>query len=912
MDHSLFRYVWSHTKKDQGWILMVVLLSMPTYFLFFDLPKQIVNGPIQGGGFETEGATASFLRIAFDVPSWISPAGRVEIFSGFELDRFGYLVAMSMVFLLLVCINGLFKFYINTFKGRLGERTLRRLRFDLVDRIMRFPASHVRRMRAPEAATMVKDEIEPLGAFIGDAFIQPVFVGGQAITVMVFIMVQSVWLGLIALVIVLFQAVIIPRLRHELLRLNKRRQLLARELAGRVGEVVDTVADIHVNDASNFERADISSRLARIFLIRYELYQRKFFIKFLNNFLAQITPFLFYLIGGYFAIRGEMDIGQLIAVIAAYKDLPAPIRELILWDQRRLDVQIKYSQVMDQFSPEEMLERDKQAVHTDAVAPLTGDIAVSNLGIVDDTGGELVSRLTFKLPLTQASAALGKANSGAESVCEVLAGLVTPTSGQCRIGDANLSDLPEYVTGRRIGYVGAEIYLRQASVRDNLLYSLRHAPLRPRDYDEKEARERERFVRDARSAGNSELDVRASWEDLEAAGVGDEHELGARIYEIFNLVDLADEMFVLGLRGRIDPDQHPGLVARLVEARKKLRQALEHPDLAQLVEPFDAGAYNDQATVAENLLFGTAIGDALSEAGLASNAYLQTVLAQAGLDARLFEMGRGIATTVVEIFADLSPDHPLFEQLSFMEADEIPVYDTVLKRNASTDFAAAGAEDRAMLQKLAFGYVEPQYRLSLLDAEMKTALLAARKAFRDGLPEDLGGAIAFYDAERYNAAATVQDNILLGRIAYGMANGAQRVNEEIGRIVDELDLRAAIFDVGLDFDVGIGGRRLTVVQRQKLGLARALVKRPDYVIVNRIFASLDEGQQAAILRRVLDFVKTMHDGRAAGVFWALAAPRLADLFDHAQVYEGGRLVEQGRPDALAKKSGAYSRLLEAG
>jgi putative ABC transport system ATP-binding protein len=347
---------------------------MPAYFLFFDLPKQIVNGPIQGNGFETEGATARFLELSIWVPTWISSSGQLDLFSGFELDRFGYLTALSLAFLALVCINGLFKFYINTYKGRLGERTLRRLRYELIDLMMRFPSAHIRRMKAPEVATMIKDEVEPLGVFIGEAYVDPVFLSGQAIVALLFIMVQNIWLGLVALAIVLFQAIIIPKLRHRLLELGKVRQLEARALAGRVGEILDGMSEVHVNDTSNFERADISNRLSRIFFLRFEFYQRKFFIKFLNNFLSQVTPFLFYLMGGYFAINGTIDIGQLVAVIAAYKDLPNPIRDLINWDQTRLDVQIKYSQVITQFVSDDILSPESQAADFESTARLSGKI----------------------------------------------------------------------------------------------------------------------------------------------------------------------------------------------------------------------------------------------------------------------------------------------------------------------------------------------------------------------------------------------------------------------------------------------------------------------------------------------------------------------------------------------------------
>jgi putative ABC transport system ATP-binding protein len=199
------------------------------------------------------------------------------------------------VFLLLVMVNGLFKLYINTYKGRLGERMLRRIRFELVDRVLRFPPFQFKRVKAAEVATMVKDEVEPLGGFIGDAFVQPALLGGQALTALVFIMVQNFWLGMIAAVIVGIQIIIIPQMRKRLIRLGRERQLTARQLSGRVGEIVDGIGTIHVHDTSNYERADIAARLGHIFKIRYDLYQWKFLVKFINNFLAQVTPFLFYL-----------------------------------------------------------------------------------------------------------------------------------------------------------------------------------------------------------------------------------------------------------------------------------------------------------------------------------------------------------------------------------------------------------------------------------------------------------------------------------------------------------------------------------------------------------------------------------------------------------------------------------------
>ena len=288
MERNLFKYIWHHSKQEQAGILLLVLISMPFYFLSLNVPKTIVNVGIQGEGFDGPGSTQPFMAFNFPFSETLFGETRT-LFEGIQLEQPAMLLSLSGWFLVLVLVNGLFKRDINTRKGRLGERMLRRLRYELADRILRFPLMHMRRVKQSEMATMIKDEVEPLGGFIGDAFVTPAFLGGQAITAMTFIMVQSIWLGLVAAAIVLVQAFVIPKLRRRILVLGRERQLTARALAGRIGELVDGAVEIHAHDTSNLERADLVDRLGKIFHIRYEIFRRKFSVKFLNNLLSQFS-----------------------------------------------------------------------------------------------------------------------------------------------------------------------------------------------------------------------------------------------------------------------------------------------------------------------------------------------------------------------------------------------------------------------------------------------------------------------------------------------------------------------------------------------------------------------------------------------------------------------------------------------
>jgi putative ABC transport system ATP-binding protein len=255
--------------------------------------------------------------------------------------------------------------------------------------------------------------------------------------------VQNFWLGMIAAGIVGVQAVVIPRMRKRLLELGRQRQLTARELSGRVGEIVDGIGTIHGNDTSNLERADIAARLGLIFSIRYDLYQWKFLVKFINNFLAQVTPFLFYAIGGYLALQGRLDIGQLVAVISAYKDLPGPLKELIDWDQMRQDVQVKYQQVYEQFNVEPLIDDRIQEVALDGVVRLGAPIIITSLAVSDDSGAKLIDHVSAEIKPNETVAVVGPNSSGAEAFAEALGRVVWPDSGRITIDGKDLLELPE-------------------------------------------------------------------------------------------------------------------------------------------------------------------------------------------------------------------------------------------------------------------------------------------------------------------------------------------------------------------------------------------------------------------------------------------------------------------------------------
>ena len=857
MEPGIFKYILRYSLRQQVTLTIFAAVSFPFLYAFYEVPKAIVNGAI---------------------------LGRAEPYSlfGNDLSQTTYLFVMCGLFLALVVINQAFKYIINVYKGLTGERMLRRLRYDLYSRVLRFPLPTFRKMSQGEIIPMITQEVEPLGGFVGDAYSLPAFQGGQLMIILAFLFVQNPVMAAAAVALYPLQLYIIPKLQMRVNQLGKQRVQLVRRLSDRIGETVQGVQEIHAHDTSNLARAEFSHRLGNIFDVRYQIYRQKFVIKFLNNFIQQLGPFFFYSIGGYLVIDGQLEIGTLMAAIAAHKDLAAPWKELLRYYQMMEDARIKYDQVVSQFAPPGMRDESYQAPGEADVERLTGELATANLTLTDDQDMNVLDAVSVKLKLDEHIALVGSSGSGKEDLALLMARLLEPSKGRITVNGTDLGELPEAVTGRRISYVGQDGFVFAASLGDNLFYGLKHRPPDGADNDSGSD-----FADEAERSGNSTADIEADWIDYGSVGAAGPEELRAYGLKVLKLVGLDEDVYRLGLRGTVDPKSQSELAAAVLRARVALRERIKEPSIAALIAPFDRTQYNTNATVGENLLFGHPVKDVFNVERLAENAYVLSVLDKVGLTADLLSIGYQVAATMVELFADLPPDHELFQQFSFISSDDLPDVQAMMTRVDRDHLDTLGPEDRTKLLSLPFMLIPARHRLGLIDENIRPKLLEAREAFHRDLPEDLKDAVEVFDPDEYNSVANIQDNILFGKIAYGQAHSSERVGELVSEVVREQGLRDTVIEVGLGYNVGIAGSRLSGAQRQKLSIARAVLKRPDILIVSEATAALDSASQGKIMTNL----RQEFAGR--GLVWSLHRADLAQDFDKVLVMRGGKVIEQG-------------------
>lgn len=308
---SVFQYVLRYTRRSQIFLIFTALVALPLLYLGLELPKMIINNAISSGHFPVELINMS-------------------------LSQANYLFLLCGLYLGILLVNGAIKYAINVHKGRVAESLLRRLRLT----IYRAWRRCTKRDDRSEVIPMLIQEVEPIGGFAGDAFVLPLFQGGTFLTILAFMLVQDPVLGAAAITLLPIQLALIPKLQRKINDLSRRR---AREMRGLGGVIGREIAGGSI-DATD-SRLQVTNALRKIADIRFELYRKKFFMKSLNNFINQLTPFFFYTIGGYLVINGQLTFGALVAVLTAHKDFSAPLNELLKYYQTMADVRVRFNEM---------------------------------------------------------------------------------------------------------------------------------------------------------------------------------------------------------------------------------------------------------------------------------------------------------------------------------------------------------------------------------------------------------------------------------------------------------------------------------------------------------------------------------------------------------------------------------------
>ncbi|MFB8371287.1 ABC transporter ATP-binding protein [Pseudarthrobacter sp. NPDC055928] len=166
-------------------------------------------------------------------------------------------------------------------------------------------------------------------------------------------------------------------------------------------------------------------------------------------------------------------------------------------------------------------------------------------------------------------------------------------------------------------------------------------------------------------------------------------------------------------------------------------------------------------------------------------------------------------------------------------------------------------------------------------------------------PDLLWGHIGLVPQRPYLFTGTVRSNLQYGK--------PDATEDELWSALEIAQARDFVEEMegGLDAPISQGGTNVSGGQRQRLAIARALVKRPELYIFDDSFSSLDTGTDAR-LRQALK-------RSTAGATLVIIAQRVSSIVDADQilVLDGGRIVGRGTHSELLETSETYREIVSS-
>jgi ABC-type multidrug transport system fused ATPase/permease subunit len=788
---------------------------------------------------------------------------RVIINEAVKLGNIELLLRYCGIYLAAVVFFSILKYLNNIIQTLISQRTTARMRKALYHHILTLPLNFFRKTQPGTVVNALTTELTVPGNFVGMAVSSPVTNVLTLVAFAAYLFWLNPLLAGVSLSIYPIVLFLVPVLQKGVNKANKKRVDAARTYSARIAESISGIHEIHGNGAYRIENRKNDLLVDRLLKIRIVWSLYRFAVKTANGFFTSLGPFLVFILGGYLTIKGQLELGALVAFLSAQERLFDPWKELIEFYQVYQDGRVNYDRTMEYF--------DVEAEH--AIEPkdrdpmeLPGSVEVRDLSFVTETGIRLLDGINMSLKEGEHLALVGFSGSGKSTLALCIGQLYKYTGGSVLIGDKEVSSLTKKDVVNNMGFVAQSPFIFDGTIEENILYSSM-----------------------AKIDGNGQLEEeqRPTLDDIIAVL----HQTGIFV-----------DVLRFGLNAILTHDKNEELVNTVVRIRKNFQQDYGE-DLADYVEFFDENQYLYYSSVAENLTFGAPNESEFADDNLSRSNYFLKFLKTADLTRPLLSLGVTLCRQTVDILGNLPPDTVFFQQspISADELDDFKLLEEHLKKKKLHELED---EDHRKLLELALRFTPGVHKMAALPDILETLILEGRALFRENITGDKPDAFTFYQMSDYIYSQTILNNIFFGKTKTANPQAQERIDQSIIQLLIEEDLLETITEIGMHYQVGTKGDRLSGGQQQKLAIARVFLKAPKILIMDEATSALDNKSQS----RIQNLLETRWKKKSTVVSVVHRLDTIKN-FDKVAVMKAGKILEMGTYDELMARKGMLYELV---
>jgi ABC-type bacteriocin/lantibiotic exporter with double-glycine peptidase domain len=244
---------------------------------------------------------------------------------------YGAIVMLCGAYAAAVLVQGATKLGVNIYRSWVGERAKRDLRRQ-VGAAVAAPLSGAPAAEAQgTAVSMIVAEVEPIGSFIGESVSEPLLQAGVLATVLAYIVHLDVWMAGAAIALFVPQLVFVPLMQHAMNRRTGARVWLLRQIGA--GLIAGGPRD--------------EIRIDGVFHLDMRIFQLKFTMNFLMNLCSHLQIVAALLLGGWWVLQDQLEVGGIVAFISGIGRLNDPWGDLVNYFRELSVTRVKFKLLAD-------------------------------------------------------------------------------------------------------------------------------------------------------------------------------------------------------------------------------------------------------------------------------------------------------------------------------------------------------------------------------------------------------------------------------------------------------------------------------------------------------------------------------------------------------------------------------------
>ena len=370
---------------------------------------------------------------------------------------------LSVVVLVLLFAQIIINIFKDTFIVKTGQRIDARLILGYYKHLLKLPQPFFDTMRVGEIISRIGDAVK-IRTFINTVSLN------LAVNVLILIfsfaiMFSYYWkLALImSLVVPLYAFVyfIVNRLNKKTERKIMER---AADLESQFVESLQAVRTIKHFGLEHFANTKTEIRFIALLKSGYKSALNSIFSTNSSQAIAQIFTVVLLWCGSYYAIDGEITIGELMSFYAIIGYFTNPVASLIganVQIQNALIAADRLFEIMD-------LQREKEADKIHLSEDKLGDIAFENVSFRYGSRVDVFKKLNLVIPKGSITSLVGESGSGKSTIISLLLKIYTIEKGKISIGDIDLNHIETDSLREIIGVVPQKVDLFSGNVVDNI------------------------------------------------------------------------------------------------------------------------------------------------------------------------------------------------------------------------------------------------------------------------------------------------------------------------------------------------------------------------------------------------------------------------------------------------------------